>query len=110
MAYEIATLDAFLERVNDERSMNRSDVAPRVLSCQVWHAIASFPGYLGDNHAVARSRESALASVEYWLDGSENSKEFSARYVRGQLRRFGICYLRDGRVITLDKHAASDLL
>jgi hypothetical protein len=55
---------------------------------------------------VARSRESALASVEYWLD---EEHEYSARYVRGQLRRHGICYLRDGRVITLNQHAVSNL-
>lgn len=107
MAYEIATLDAFLERINDERFVDRSDVAPRVLGCQVWHAIISFPGCLGDGHSIARSREHALASVEYWLD---EEREYSARYVRGQLRRNGICYLRDGRVITLDKHAAHELI
>lgn len=110
MAYEIATLAEFLERTNEEKLVARADVAPRVLSCQVWHAIASFPGCLGDNHSVARSREGALSSVEYWLDDSEEGNEYSARYVRGRLRRFGICYLRDGRVITLDQHAASDLL
>jgi hypothetical protein len=100
-------LTEVLERTNEERFIDRADVRPSVLAAQVWHAIISFPGCLGDGHSVARSREDALASVEYWLD-EEN--EFSARYVRGQLRRHGVCYLRDGRVITLDRHAVSELL
>jgi hypothetical protein len=109
MAYDITTLSEFLERVNEEKLIERSDVLPRVLSCQVWQAIVSFPGCLGDGHSVARSKNDALSSVEYWLDDGEESREYSARYVRGQLRRNGICYLRDGRVITLNKHSASDL-
>jgi hypothetical protein len=106
MAYEYARLSDVLEAMDDDKSIDRSDVSPRILSCQVWHAIVSFPGCLGDSHSVARSRESALASVEYWLD---EEHEYSARYVRGQLRRHGICYLRDGRVITLNQHAVSNL-
>ena len=106
MSYPVNTLAQFLEIQADcESSMNRADVAPRVLSANVWHAIASFPGCLGDNHAVSRSREAALDSVDYWLSDNDHS----ARYVRGQLRRNGICYLRDGRVITLSQHAVSEL-
>ncbi len=103
---DIRNLSDFVDAFNEERYMDPSDVPARVQNCQVWHAIVSFPGCLGDSHAVDRSRENVLASVEYWLD-EEN--EYSARYVRGQLRRFGICYLRDGRVITLERHAVSDL-
>ena len=93
-----------LERLNEERFIDRSDVPDRVASANVWHAIVSFPGCLGDSHSIARSREDALSSVEYWLD----EDGYSPRYVRGRLRRFGLCYLRDGRVITLDRHALSD--
>jgi hypothetical protein len=50
MPYEINTLSEFLQRSNEERHIDRADVAPRVLNCMVWHAIASFPGCLGDNH------------------------------------------------------------
>jgi hypothetical protein len=109
MAPKYPTLSAVLEAVNEDRSIDRSDVPVRVQRAQVWHAIVSFPGCLGDSHSVARSKESALSSVEYWLDDGEGSKEYSARYVRGQLRRNGICYIRDGRVITLNQHAVSDL-
>lgn len=106
MSYNLTTLEGVLEAVNDERSIDRSDVPERVQRAAIWHAIVSFPGCLGDNHIIARSRENTLASIEYWLD-EEN--EYSARYVRGQLRRFGICYLRDGRVITLNKGTVSEL-
>lgn len=108
-AYKYNTLADVLDAINDDRCLDRSDVRPSVLSAKVWQAIVSFPGCLGDSHAIARSKEDALASVEYWLDDSENSKEFSAHYVRSQLRKSGICYLRDGRVITLDTNTISGL-
>ena len=105
MTYEVNTLSELLERLNEERYLDRSDIRPSLLSAQVWHAIVSFPGCLGVSHAVGRSREVALSSVEYWID---EDREYSPRYIRGQLRRFGICYLRDGRVITLNKHSVSE--
>jgi hypothetical protein len=103
----IKTVADAIEALNEERYIDRKGVPDRVLSASIWHAIVSFPGCLGDSHAIDRSRESVLSSVEYWLD---EETEFSARYVRGQLRRFGICRLRDGRVITLDRHPISDCL
>lgn len=106
MEYDLTTLGGLLEAVNNERYIDRSDVPKRVQNASIWHAIVSFPGCLGDSHSIARSREHTLASVEHWLDEEE---EYSARYVRGQLRRFGICYLRDGRVITLHKGTVSEL-
>jgi hypothetical protein len=109
MSYKYSTVSEFLQDSNEERHIDRSDVRPSVLGVEVWHAIVSFPGCLGDSHSVARNRDVALSSVEYWLDDSEDSNEFSARYVRGQLRRNGVCYLRDGRVITLNKHTISEL-
>jgi hypothetical protein len=105
MTYEIRTVSEFLEHQNEERSIRREDVLPRVLHATVWQAIVSFPGCLGDSHSVARSREDALASVEYWL----GEDDYSPRYVRGLLRRFGVCYLRDGRVITLGTNTIGDL-
>ena len=109
MAYEVNTLAELLQRTNEERYVERSDVRPSVLRAKVWHAIASYPGCLGDNHSVARNREHALSEVAYWLDDGFESQEYSARYVRGQLRRFGYCELRDGRIITLEQHTASEL-
>lgn len=100
------TLTEAIERLNDERTINPADISDRTASAKVWHAIVSFPGCLGDGHAIARSRDGALSSVAYWLSGDD----YSARYVRGRLRRYGVCYLRDGRVITLDRHAVSDCL
>jgi hypothetical protein len=103
--YNLKTVAGVLEAVNEEACIDRSDVPDRVLRAKIWHAIVSFPGCLGDSHSIARSREGALSSVEYWL----NDDDFSARYARGQLRRFGICYLRDGRVITLNEGTIGEL-
>ena len=100
------TLTETIERLNWELPINRDHVSTRVGNAKIWHAIVSFPGCLGDGHAIARSRDGALSSVEYWL----SDDDYSARYVRGQLRRYGICYLRDGRVITLDRHSVSDCI
>ena len=100
------TLAETIDRINEERVIDPSDIPTRVGNAKIWHAIVSFPGCLGDSHAISRSREAALSSVEYWL----SDEDYSARYVRGQLRRYGICYLRDGRVITLDRHAVSDCI
>jgi len=101
------TLDEVIQVLNEERSFDRSDVPDRLLGCKIWHAIVSFPGCLGDSHAIARGRKDATSSVEYWID---SETEFSLRYIRGRLRRFGICYLRDGRVITLSHDTVSDLI
>ena len=93
----ITTVSEFLERQNEGGFMRRADASDRVPSAKVWQATISFPGCLGDDHAVARSREDVLAVIEYWL----GEDDYSPRYVRHRLRRFGLCYLRDGRVITL---------
>lgn len=106
MTREIHTLTDALEAMNEERSLNRADVPQRVQAAKIWQAIVSFPGCLGDAFSVARSKEDALSSVEYWLD---DEREYSPRYVRGQLRRFGICYLRRGRVITLGRMTVGEM-
>jgi hypothetical protein len=100
------TLTETIDALNEERVIDTSDISTRVGNAKIWHAIVSFPGCLGDSHAIARSRDGALSSVEYWL----SDDDYSARYVRGKLRRHGICYLRDGRVITLDRHTVSDCI
>jgi hypothetical protein len=103
----IKTLSDFLDASNDGRYISYDDVPSRVQNAKIWQAIVSFPGCLGDNFTIARNREHCLSSIQYWLD-EEN--EFSARYVRGQLRRNGICYLRDGRVITLERISVYEIL
>ena len=108
--YNLTTVAGVLEALNEDHHINAlSDIPERVTQANVWHAIVSYPGCLGDSHAIERSRENVLDSVGYWLDSGEGSKEYSERYVKGQLRRFGICYLRDGRVITLEKHTIRQL-
>lgn len=101
----ITTVSEFLERQNEGGYMRRGDVSDRVLGAKVWQATISFPGCLGDDHSIARSREDVLAGIEYWL----GEDDYSPRYVRGRLRRFGICYLRDGRVITLGTNTVGGL-
>lgn len=106
MSYRYTKVSNLLEDLGNGWVIGRDNVTPRVLQATVWQAVVSSPGCLGDAYDVSRSRESALGSVEYWMD---EEREFSARTVRGRLRRHGICYLRDGRVITLGTITISDL-
>lgn len=103
---EYMNVSEVLERLSDDRSIDGRQLSDRVRNARIWQAIVSFPGCLGDSYSVARSREDCLSSVTYWID---EEHEYSSRYIKGRLRRFGICYLRDGRVITCAKMTIGDL-
>jgi hypothetical protein len=62
--YRYTTLAAFLEALHEERYVKREDVAPDVLSQNVWLGMVSPEGgYLPFAHFAARSR----AEVASWL-------------------------------------------
>jgi hypothetical protein len=99
----VSNLSDLLTLTNEERPVDKADIPTRVLRMEVWHAIVSYPGCLGDDHAVARSKRDAIASAQYWLSDDE------PRGMAAALDKRGVYYTKDGRVITLEKHPVGDL-
>jgi hypothetical protein len=56
MAYEINTLAEFIAASNEERSLSRSDIAPRVLEVEFWQGMVGLPGCIPHAYAYSRSR------------------------------------------------------
>lgn len=67
----ITTLGELIDATNDERSLSRDDVAPRVLQCRIWQAMVSLPGCLPHASMVARSRKACAGMLRDYMRDEE---------------------------------------
>ncbi len=91
MTYEYSTIASVIDATNDDRCIERSDVAPRVQAASIWQGMASLSGgYLPHAHCLSRRKSDC---VDYLADlAADPETGRLPRGFKGQLRRYGIAH------------------
>ena len=94
MSYKYATLASVIEATNEERFIDRSDVAPRVQEMEIWQGVASLSGgYMPHAHIIATRKDDC---VDYLADlAADPETGRLPRGFKGELRRFGVASAGD---------------
>lgn len=79
------TFDEALQRINDQMSVNASDVQARALRRKVWIAEWHIPGCLSESFSVCLTKAEAIESALSMAEGSEGAP----RGMRADLMRSG---------------------
>lgn len=104
------TFDEALERLADERRIERNDVQAAALRRKVWLAEWHLPGCLSESQSINLTKEDAIATAIDWADGEDGPP----RGMTTALRKHGFLQHSSqlfGTVITTVKqHTLGDLL
>jgi len=79
------TFDQALDRINDERSIDASEVQARALQRYIWIAEWHFPGCLSESRAYCLTKAGAIESALMFAEG-ENGPP---RGMLADLQRYG---------------------
>jgi len=106
------TFDEALQAINDERSVNYSDVRADALRRIIWVAEWHLPGCLSESRAYCTTKRDAIECALSMAEG-ENGVP---RGMRGELERNGWSDLTPpdgwarGAITTIEKHTLGNLL
>lgn len=71
MAKQKLTFDDALERINEERSIDRDDVQSRALSRYLWIAEWHFPGCMSESRSYCLTKADAIESALDFASGED---------------------------------------
>ena len=79
------TFDETLEKINDERSIDASDVQARALSRYIWISEWHFPGCISESRGYSLTKNDAIENCLSMAEGAEGAP----RGMKTDLRTYG---------------------